>query len=90
MEYDVNKDFDFSILKDHDIIKFKCEQCGIDFSQAYYRFDKVFLCKKCKLTFNNLKKFGVTNIIQLTSTKANLKSVTQEKYDQDFLEHYED
>lgn len=90
MEYSVNKDFDFSILKNHDTIKFKCEQCGIDFSQVYYRFDKVFLCKKCKLAFNNLKKFGVTNTIQLTSTKANTKSTIKEKYDQDFLNNCKD
>lgn len=74
MEYDVNKDFDFSILKSRDIIKFKCEQCGIDFSRIYSRFDKVFLCKKCKLAFNNLKKYGVTNVFQLKSTKDKIKS----------------
>ena len=72
-------------------IEVKCDICEIEKSiefklyTSYGYIDGEYLCRKCKLKKNNLKKWGVENVFQLESTKEKTKKTNLEKFGVEFI-----
>ena len=69
----------------------RCDKCEIikELSNKNYRIygynDGEFLCRKCKLELNNIKKYGVGNVFQVEEIKDKIKRTNIEKYGKEYI-----
>ncbi len=72
-------------------IEVKCDECNVEkklkFSlyTSYGYSEGEYLCRKCRLKKNNLKRWGVENVFQLESVKEKTKKTNLEKFGVEFI-----
>lgn len=72
-------------------IEVKCDECNVEkklkFSlyTSYGYSEGEYLCRKCRLKKNNLKRWGVENVFQLESVKEKTKKTNLEKFGVEYV-----